>query len=400
MGYYIYGAGRIGRLMEEMLLKNGYEVEAFLDVNAGKLNYKNYPILNPDVAVIPENAEVIVALAMENVANATKYFMQNKGYKNVVLWSDEKLREKLCPERSGGGCARCIFVTVCPLTEENSTTGKICLNSLSVCLTMRCSLNCKFCLSLIPMAKRRNVIKDLDAGDFRSALQVLEQYVSTIKEYSLVGGEPLLNKNIGSVLEAIKNSKIRFSVINILTNGTIPLSEPLMKALKDNRVKVTIDHYGDKLGEREKKMIEENINRLEENNCNYTILDNTNGTWYDYGNFEDRRLSKCEVEQRFKNCVTGECIVLSPECYIGRCGRHMAMVSIFGGIPGDQEWMDLLNEKENVRDKLTQIVDAETLGVCNYCNGFGRNNIVSAGEQLGHEPETESVADIEISGGL
>ncbi len=219
MGYFIYGAGRVGRLMEEMLVKNGYAVEAFLDVNAENMHYKDYPIIRPDIVNIPENAEIIVALAMKNVANTTKGLLESKGYKNVVLWSDKKLREMLCP-RDSEECVRCAFASVCPQMEDKNYTGKMCLDSLTISLTTKCSLNCKFCAALIPMAKKKKIFKDLEIEKFKSAMGILEQYVEEIKEYSLAGGEPLLNKDICTILEIIEHSKIRFRVINILTNGT------------------------------------------------------------------------------------------------------------------------------------------------------------------------------------
>ena len=73
--------------------------------------------------------------------------------------------------------------------------------------------------------------------------------------------------------------------------------------------------------------------------------------------------------------------VLTPECYLGKCGRHMSAVTVFGGIEGDEEYIDLLNDKEKVKDRLIKILYAKTLTACNYCNGFGVDNIVSAGEQ-------------------
>ena len=247
MGIYIYGAGRVGRLLEELLSEKGYSVEAFVDVNAENLHYKKYMIMKPEVLNLSTEDEIIVALAMENAANSAKKILENLGHKNVVLWYDKEIQNKLCMfERGRENCAKCIFVTCCQREVEEGRR-KIRLNSLSVNLTTRCSLNCKHCLALTPRAKERKIVKDLSGSKLKAALEILGEYIYEIKEFSVVGGEPLLNKEIYDILEIICNSTIRFSVINILTNGTVPISNKLMDLFKNQKIKITIDDYGNKL---------------------------------------------------------------------------------------------------------------------------------------------------------
>lgn len=380
MGLYIYGAGRVGRSLEEILVLKGYSVDAFVDINAENLHYKDYRIMRPDQIECLADTKIIVALGMENAAVYAKKSLENAGFKKVILYTDKQIQDKLCLGE-GTKCVECIFVTNCQRGEQNH--GKMHLNSLSVSVTTRCSLNCKHCLALIPKAKKENVVKDLNVIQFADALRVLEKYIEEIKEYSVVGGEPLLNKDICTILKLLLSSEIRFKIINILTNGTVPISEELINMLKNGKIKVTIDNYGEKLTETQRGTICSNIEMLRKNKCNYAMIDNTAGTWFDFGGFEDRRLSRTEIEERFAKCVTGGCIVLTPECYIGRCQRYMAMISIFGAsiMGGNKEFVDLLNDKDMIEDKLIEITKTKTLVACNYCNGISANNIVCAGEQ-------------------
>ncbi|MCM1302699.1 MAG: radical SAM protein [Lachnospiraceae bacterium] len=378
---YIYGAGRVGRLIENLMTKDGYHVVAFIDKNAAYRHYKDYKIIMPDDFNDTKDVMIIVALAAENVARSVKISLEAKGYQNVMLHSDRRIQEQFCLHNRNGACVQCAFAASCQLGMEEDV-HKVHINELSIGLTTKCSLNCKNCVVLTPKLKEQNIMKDLQPDDFRKALEILEQYIGSINEFVLGGGDPLLHKNIGEIIKIILESSIDFKQIRILTPGIVPISNDLMVWLKDNRIKITMDDYGDKLKERGRLNFQRNIEFLEKNQCNYEILDNTAGVWYDFGSFEDRRLFEPEIAERFEGCPMKSCIELTPTCYLGRCARHMIQVSTLGDIPGEKEYIDLLDERDMVKDKLITLLEAKILRACNFCNGCGANNVVAAGEQV------------------
>lgn len=379
---YIYGVGRVGRLIENLLGENGYRVIAFIDANAANRHYKDYKVMKPDDLSEARDAVIIVALAAENIAKSVKAFLEAEGCKNVVLYSDRRIQEQFCLRNRGGECIKCIFAASCQLGEEEHS-NKIHINELSISLTTRCSLNCKNCVVLTPRLKEKNIVKDLQPDDFKKAMEILEQHIYSINEFVLGGGDPLLHRNIGEIIKIILQSSIKFMQIRILTPGIVPISDELMAWLKNSKIKVTIDDYGDNVKERDRSKLQNNIRNLEKNQCNYEILDNAEGVWYDFGNFDDRQLSESEIVKRFEKCPMKSCIGLTPVCYLGRCARHTAQVSFFGDIIEEQkkEYVDLLNDGDAVKGKLSEMLEAKTLYACNYCNGCGVNNVINAGEQ-------------------
>ena len=385
MQIYIYGVGRVGRLMENLLVEKGFSVTAFIDVNAASRHYKNYEIIKPDelIEVARRNAVIIVALAGKYNAQMAKETLVTFGYKNVIVYSDKRLQEQLCLMDEKITCAHCVFAAVCQL-DKAEDVSKIHMVDLTISLTTKCALNCKNCVALVPELKEKRVVRTLKPADFEEALKVLGEYVDTINEYALAGGEPLLNKEIGRIIDVIKKSAINFKRIRIITSATVPIPEEFMEWLKDRRIIVTIDDYGDKTGERARRIIQNNIENLEKNECNYEILNNSDGIWYDFGNFEDRKLSEAEITERFEKCNMKDCIVLSPVCYMGRCGRHMTRVSMLGGISedGKREYIDLLNDGEMVKSELIEMMEGKMLRACNYCNGNSVEHMVNAGEQV------------------
>lgn len=379
----IYGAGRMGRRLEEELAGKDCRVLEFWDVNEERLKYKDYAIIAPCRSALPKNTTVIVALAMERAANAVKEQLLAKGYQNVILCQDAGLQNALCAKRHGKGCAQCLFTSMCSVGRSRDSKAQ--LKALSVNLTPNCTLNCRHCLALVPEAKRRGTFYNMKPQELERAMRALAERVGVIGEYSVVGGEPLLNTELCRIIGILLEADIECRTVDILSNGTVPISKELLRLL-EGKVRITIDDYGNKLPDKRRAVLRENIRLLEENNCNYQVIDNGNGTWYDYGGFENRGLTAEQIGRRFRECVTGECLVLTPEGYLGRCGRHMSMVSL--GVLDDGEYMELL--KENVSDmemdgQLKTLLEARTLTACNHCNGFDVNKLVSAGVQCGEE---------------
>lgn len=379
MRLYIYGAGRIGRPLEEMLAEKGCAIEGFIDINAANRCYKNYKIITPDQIDKEEDVWIIVALEKVNVANSVKESLENDGCPHVILYSDRRIQDNLCLRKTGKECSECVFASVCK--QERFPGGEgIHLDSIGLTVTTRCTLNCKNCVMLAPMLKSNRAAKDMSVCDFEASLKALERCIDTVNVWLVSGGEPFLNKDIGTILKMILSSKIEFKMIDILTNGTFPISDEIIRLLQHQKIKVTVDNYGGKLGEREKNAIQTNIEKLKMNNCNFSVLNNEDGTWYDLGNFEDRKSSEPEMEKQFKECVWGDCINLMPEGYFGRCSRNMVWVSMSDGKCG--EYIDLLNDGENcMEDKIKRMLETKALVACNFCNGSKCGNIVSAGVQ-------------------
>ena len=108
-------------------------------------------------------------------------------------------------------------------------------------LADHCNLNCKGCShfsNLVPapvFADKEQFIRDL---------KQLAACFSQIHNFYLLGGEPLLNSEIGDYITAIHKT-FPYTRIIIVTNGLLLLSikAPLIQIIKENHVHISISDY-------------------------------------------------------------------------------------------------------------------------------------------------------------
>jgi radical SAM protein with 4Fe4S-binding SPASM domain len=107
-------------------------------------------------------------------------------------------------------------------------------STLKIEVTNRCNLKCKHCLANSGTAQT----KELPLGEIeRILIQANELGVKTV---GLVGGEPLLRKDLSSILDILSRLRMSFS---ISTNAML-MSERMIAAIKRNnllKVSVSID---------------------------------------------------------------------------------------------------------------------------------------------------------------
>lgn len=152
--------------------------------------------------------------------------------------------------------------------------GKIYLPQVEFAVTTQCNLRCKHCTNYIPyLAKDKQRV--IDFKHFKLYLDNLLANVSRLNSLLLLGGEPLLNKELPQMLEyALNQSKIEN--VYITTNGTIAFSDGLKNAFnKDkNKLWVWISNYtaNEKLAKRLKSF--ELLAYCKKNHINYVFIEN------------------------------------------------------------------------------------------------------------------------------
>lgn len=104
-----------------------------------------------------------------------------------------------------------------------------------------CNLNCKGCVHFSPLVQRE---KMADFDGVKSDLFQLKKLVSHIYQIRILGGEPLLNKELPRYLE-ITRKVYPHSQISIVTNGLLlrKMSAELIHALKEYEIDIDISLY-------------------------------------------------------------------------------------------------------------------------------------------------------------
>lgn len=235
---------------------------------------------------------------------------------------------------------------------------------LEIDLTSRCTLKCKKCCNM--MAYFDNA-KDLDVDEIKKDYSRMMEIIDWTDDIMLIGGEPLLYKNLGEIVEYIYNEKNTFhkvGVIRIVTNGTIVPNDTILKILDKCKVHVLISNYGDK-----SRNINNLIDKLVQYKINYAVQDTT--FWVDaeqYVDGEKEVYNDKVIEKRINDCITMCRTVDSGKFYM--CA-HLKSLDLLHALPSDVRKCYVNIYEDDVKYKLVRYLkkDISLLKACAWCNG-------------------------------
>jgi organic radical activating enzyme len=117
--------------------------------------------------------------------------------------------------------------------------GRIYLFYVEVVATTRCSLKCRDCVGYIPTIENENH-STLSFEQYKLYMDNLLANVYQLRFLRLLGGEPMLNKDLAKILKySLEHKKIK--EVFIVTNATVDFSDELIDILKQYPKKVEID---------------------------------------------------------------------------------------------------------------------------------------------------------------
>ena len=193
--------------------------------------------------------------------------------------------------------------------------------------------------------------------------------VDLIKEFVLIGGEPLLYRELDKIIAYI-GEKYREKMIcfSITTNGTIMPEQKILELCKKYRVLIRISNYSAELKYLEKKYekLKEELRRHE---ITYRMSDR-DSHWMDYG-FEtlDRGGKEEELIQVFDRCGTTCREIRGNRYYYCVMARSVSDNLGFG--LGEDDYLDFkeVKDKKVLLEYEKGYSDKGYLDMCNHCNG-------------------------------
>jgi organic radical activating enzyme len=294
----ILGTGNFGALVHDVLLENGITVDRFLDLNPrnhGKV-FLNLPIestnfISPgEVIYIASNrnnqkylrehcSEIAPSVEFPAILDLLK---TSSGSFKSVSWDHERCKAEID--------------NYCRLFESNDRFFR----SLDIVLTEKCTLKCKDCSNLMQYyQKPQNASINMLLRDLR----LLERVGLRFEELRLIGGEPLVFKEIDSVLQLLENSVLGNKLV-LFTNGTIVPRATTLDLLKRCNVRVQISRYSGDLS----KNCDRLTTALLSANVAYTIEDVF--SWNDCGQIVRVSASEEQVAKTFANCCVNDAFTL------------------------------------------------------------------------------------------
>ena len=227
---------------------------------------------------------------------------------------------------------------------------------------------------------------DYTTKDILQDLELLFKYVDYIVSYRLLGGEPLINRELADMIEQIgEKYGDRIGNIGIITNGTLIPDEKLIEASKKYDIKFDFSDYTDVVDY--KKRFNDSVKKVADAGLRYTV--NQALRWCDFGFPANNRMYGFdEVREHMLSC--------GPIFHGLNDGKyyycHVAWSADKAGLlkTAQDDYVDLrmLNNDDSAKEAILEHSKGNIakgfVKLCKICGGCGNDNtqFVKAAEQM------------------
>lgn len=254
--------------------------------------------------------------------------------------------------------------------------GKIVLPQVEFAVTTRCNLRCKHCTNYIPYLSNE-AQKVLDFKHFKMYLNHLLANVSRLNSLLLLGGEPLLNKELPQMLEYSLNCA-KIENVYLTTNGTIAFNDELKELFckHKNKLWVWISNYtaNEKLVKRLKSF--ELLDFCKANQINYIFIENN--IWGKSLAPKYYERSDEENSSYFLKCNNPCVSVYGNELSVCPRASHFSAMKMISQGGGEH----LLLNQTISKAELISFYTFTNFSACRYCDVLNENESVIPALQL------------------
>lgn len=250
--------------------------------------------------------------------------------------------------------------------------GKCFVTVSQIVLTSRCTLSCKKCAHGCQVHTRS---QELSVKEACKSADYLFEKVDYVKDFVLIGGEPLLYQNLDQVIEYI-GSRYRDRIFNfgITTNGTLLPSDDVIECARKYGLVFTVSDYsitlpgmGDKILTLEKLLMD--------NGVKYNVI--RYDEWVDYGFdsvFKDD--SKAHMISFFDACQTPCHEIRNNRFYY--CVGERASGAAYGFTPPQDDFLDFSKLEGDYHKIILEYClgysEKGYMEMCRRCNGSFKHN--------------------------
>lgn len=335
---YIYGAGKRGKELLDVIRSDYNEmicVEGFID------RVKNE---DPDgnricsINDIPKDSVIVISIANFETAFAVASELRKNGFQNF-FWYNIKNKRREYIDFFKEQCADC------------SSWGEDTLLHVEIHAMDACNLNCKGCTHFAPLFEKKKPDTALRTRDF----ELLRNKISSVVDFYIMGGEPLLNDELIDYIKAAKSAFPDSSIV-IVTNGLLipKCSDELLDFICKENVCISISEYAPT-----HQIIDKIIEKLLKHNVIYNIRE------FDSKQVFNLPLSMKKTDERY--CISKGCINI----YDGKIACCPTLIYLpvlnqrFGTAFPEDGIIDLSSNVKGLelKEKLSQPVS-----LCDYCS--------------------------------
>lgn len=283
---YIFGAGEIGKATGLCLAEFGL-LGGFIDNNCKRhgSTYLNRHIMSlEEYLSFTDHPSIVIAASQKNKVDIEQQLLGKNLFHGRDYYLNDEFNDEILP----------IIATY--------YFDKTYMHIAQITLTERCSLKCKKCAHACYNVDSTS--EDMQLSEVYKSADTFFSKVDFINEFVLIGGEPLLYKELSEAITYIgERYRSKMGIYCITTNGTIVPSKEVLQACRHYNVLFRISNYVKaipRLRESHKKLIE----ALEQYDIEYRLAPE-DGNWIDYGfDYLDKDMDETELIQTFDHCLT------------------------------------------------------------------------------------------------
>ncbi len=322
-------------------------------------------------------------IKITSLKNALEIVRQNK----IIVMTNGKVYLRIKEELQGIGmkeyrdfCSIERFISEWYWKYKNQN----CILEIHTAVTMRCTLKCRNCNMFVPYYKEKI---DYAFEEIKQDYDLLFQFVDYVFCIELLGGEPLLNRDLGRIILYLsENYGNRIGAIGIVTNGSVVPDDNLLAILSKCHVTSYISDYTGTVPY--KKKLGEVISVYKEKGLRYEIRQALQ--WKDFG-------IPCRKGEHQSESVRKHMLTCAPLfhglndkkyffCHVAWSAEKAGFYKLT-----ENDFIDLCRLAvgcDNDKRKLIYHSMGENLqqgyvSLCQVCGGCGEDNLieVNAGEQ-------------------
>lgn len=397
----VYGAGSAGGVIVKLLAEAGIAVACCIDKNAaviGRLD--GVPVHAPEhLAALAGNDDLvlIVAVNSEHAFHAIGGTLAEKFPQlPAPIWGRtliDAFAVRRCEKRLADGLGLdlrdCMGCRADPAgckafrrgaqsvaVGDAGMAGNSALDDFAYFVTNRCTLNCAHCVEALPYYARRTTET---GGRILEAVRKTVQACGFVHRFSVTGGEPLLNKELPDILDALL-AMPGIGYIFVYTTGTVVPNDRLAACLAHPRIAVNVSDYGSAVDGKLRTNLDRFLGVLDRHRVAYCVLGNK--VWFDLGRFERLDLDVDVLRTSFANCAFTNCMTIA-DGVLYRCPHQLAGMRLgqLPAIEGETVDIDRLAGPALVA-ALDRFVDLDVIDACGCCRLSAGAHEVPAAVQL------------------
>lgn len=358
----VFGFGKMGRGNIDAL-NNSFNIVKIIDNNEalkGQI-YKGIEIVSLKTFMDLGIKEKIVVVTSGNRYVSILEELENNGYKEYVDF--------------------CGFSTFCNDFFWNDRK-QLFLGRLVFNVTTFCTLNCKNCTLLTPYNKRK---KYFSLDQLKEDVKLTFDTVDYISNFIIVGGEPFLYKDLEEYIIFVgENYRKYIGNFQIITNGTLIVSEELLYIIKKYNMEIRISDYTKRVGYKEK--LSEFCKDLERHHIDYVSY--AHDEWKDLGFPEENVNMGNSTEELRRHMLKCNPICQSVSegklyyCNQGWAAEQSGLFEL-----KENDYLDLekikhcADKKEKFRKYYFGDLEGGYFSFCKVCRGFDEGLSIPGGIQ-------------------